>query len=201
MSSKPASEVVDACARRGKFVTQYVRRVSARCTSENDRNQVVGGALIAYVAFFEAQLEELFVGLMIEKYQHPLAQVKPIVVPANRASAKLIINGGRSYVDWLPYEQHLKKRAQGFFRQGAPFAGLDAVSRKSLERASILRNSLAHASDHSQRQFEREFLEGHQIPRSQHRPAPYLRGQHSLGRTRFDVTVTELVLVMQKLTS
>ena len=201
MSSKPASDVVDACARRGKFVTQYVRRVSAHCTSESDKNQVVGGALIAYVAFFEAQLEELFIGLMIEKYKHPLSHVKPIVKPSNRASAKAIINGGRSYVDWLPYDQYLKKRAKGFFKQGEPFSTLDAVSRKSLERASVLRNSLAHASDHSQRQFKQVFLDGHQIPRTQHRPAPYLRGLHSLGRTRFDVTVTELVLVMQKLTT
>lgn len=157
--------------------------------------------MIAYVAFFEAQLEDLFIGLMTKRYEHPRPNVKPIVTPAKRSDAKAIVNGGRSYVDWLPYDQHLKKRAPGFFKDGEPFTTLDSASRKSLDRASILRNALAHASDHSYTQFRRTFLDGHNIPRLQHRPATYLLGQHSLGKSRFDVIVGELVLVMGQLTT
>jgi len=157
--------------------------------------------MIAYVAFFEAQLEELFVGLMTGQLIHSQSHVRPVVILPNKRAAKSIISAGRAYVDWLPYEQHLKRRAPSFFVDGAPFVGLDSVSRAALEKATTIRNALAHASDHSQKSFEKKFITGRQIPVSQRRPAPYLRGQHSIGRTRFDATVSELVLVMQQLTS
>jgi hypothetical protein len=116
-------------------------------------------------------------------------------------AAKLVITGGRNYVDWLPYEQHTRKRASAFFVDGAPFERLDKDSRAALERASVLRNALAHQSDHSQRRFVNEFAKGRALRGSELRPGGYLRGSHSLTKNRFQVQLEELVRVMRELTS
>lgn len=201
MPSKPASNVKDACARRARYVTHYVRRMSAKCNAESDKNQVFAGAYIAYVAFFESQLEDLFIGLMTGRYSHPRSAVGPVVVMPNRDVAKSIVTAGRPYVDWLPFDQNLKKRAPSFLIDGEPFNSLSPPRKQALKKASTIRNALAHASDHSKEQFHRTFIQSATVPLGQRSPAPYLRGAHSLNMSRFEVLVTELVQVMDELTS
>jgi hypothetical protein len=201
MPSKPAEVVADACARRANYLVGYSQRLAARCNSEADRNQVFSGAYVAYLGFFEQQLEELFVGLLTAKYRHPRAVIRPLVVLPSRSVAKSLITGGRNYVDWLPFEQHTRKRAPAFLHNGEPFSSLGKADRDALDRASVLRNALAHQSDHSQRRFAAVFTSGKSLRASELRPGGYLRGSHSLSRTRFEVQLQELVGVMRKLTT
>lgn len=201
MSSKPASSVADACTRRANYLVQYTTRISGRCNSDADRNQVYAGAYVAYLAFFEKQLEELFIGLLTHKYLHPNADVKPVVAMPNAKAAKALITGGRSYVDWLPYDQHTRKRASAFLFDGEPFWSLSKPDRAALERASVLRNALAHQSDHSQRRFRGEFTDGKLLRTGELKPGGYLRGSHSRQKTRFEVQLQELVRVIRELTS
>lgn len=200
MPSKPTSVIADACARRASYLVGYTARVASRCPSEADRNQIFAGAYVSYVAFFEQQLEELFVGLVTGALTHPNAGVRPVVTIPNRSAAKSVIMAGRSYVDWLPYEQHTKRRAPAFLVAGAPFLGLGKAERDSLNKASILRNALAHQSDHSQRQFAAEFTQGRTLRTTELKPAGYLRGSHSINRSRFQVQLEQLVAVIQQLT-
>lgn len=200
MPSKPASAVADACARRANYLVHYTNRMTARCNSDADRNQVYAGAYVAYLAFFEQQLEELFIGLLTGKYLHPKNEVRPLVLMPSAKAAKSIITGGRSYVDWLPYDQHTRKRAPAFLLAGEPFYSLSKPDRSSLERASILRNAVAHQSDHSQRRFSKEFTAGKALRSSELQPAGYLRGLHSRQRTRFEIQLQELVVVIRSLT-
>src|SRR5665811_1179113 len=158
MPSKPSSDVFGSCASRAKYVTQYARRIESRCKSVADRNQVFSGAYVSYLAFFESQIEELFVGLICGKYTHPDSMVKPLVLMPDKTTAKLIVTGGRSYVDWLPYDAHTRKRASSFLADGAPFKGLSNPSRKVLGKSFIIRNALAHSSEHSQRRFKEELI-------------------------------------------
>lgn len=197
MPSKPASTVADACARRAKYIIAYSARISARCNSDADKNQVYAGAYVAYLAFFEQQLEELFLGLLSSRYAHPNPAVRPLVATSNRTVAAGLVRGGRSYVDWLPYELHTKKRAPAFFKDGEPFSRLEKAERDVLERASILRNALAHQSDHSLSRFSAMFTAGKTLRSSELRPGGYLRGSHSLGRNRFQMQLLELVRVMR----
>lgn len=197
MPSSPASRVADDCARRGNYLVGYSTRLSSRCNSEADKNQVFAGAYVAYLGYFEQQLEELFVGLLTGKYVHPDARVKPLVTMPSRSVAKSLITGGRRYVDWLPFEQHTKQRSTAFLRDGAPFARIGRPERDALDRASVLRNALAHQSDHSQARFQATFTEGRSLRASERRPAGYLRGFHSVGRTRFEIQLQELVGVMR----
>ena len=201
MPSKPASSVADACAQRASYVTRYARRIASRCNSEADRNQVFAGAYVSYLAFFESQIEELFVGLLTAAYTHPSRHVRPQVPMPNRSKAKSIVTAGRSYVDWLPYDQHTRKRAPGFLVDGEPFTSLSKPHRSTLEKASVLRNALAHHSDHSQRRFTQEFIDGRAIPLSQRKPPSYLRGAHSRKHNRLEVHLMELVAIMQELTT
>ncbi|MBZ5740332.1 hypothetical protein [Nocardioides mangrovi] len=201
MPSKPASAVADACARRANYLVHYTTRMSGRCNSDADRNQVYAGAYVAYLAFFEQQLEDLFIGLLTHKYVHPNTGVKPVVAMPNAKAAKSLITGGRSYVDWLPYDQHTRKRATAFLLEGQPFLGLGKPDRAALERASVLRNALAHQSDHSQRRFKEEFTDGKSLRTGELKPGGYLRGSHSRLKTRFEVQLQELVRVIRELTS
>lgn len=201
MQSKPASTVADACSRRANYLVHYTNRLASRCTTDADRNQVYSGAYVAYLAFFEQQIEELFVGLLTAKFVHPSSAVYPIVKMPNRKVAKSLITGGRSYVDWLPFEQHTRKRAPAFLRAGEPFSSLSTPDKTALDRASVLRNALAHQSDHSLRRFKRVFTDDKALRSSELRPGGYLRGAHSLGRSRFEIQLQELVQVMRSLTT
>lgn len=200
MNSKPASEIADACSRRARYLSQYARRMVARCNNEADKNQVFAGAYVSYLTFFEAQLEALFVGLITGSHSHPNSAIKATLPMPNRRIAKSMITGGRNYVDWLPYNAHTMKRAPVFLVEGRPFTDLSSVRRSTLDNASVLRNALAHQSDHALRRFEVEFVRGRILPVSQRRPPGYLRGAHSLGRNRLEVQLSELVAIMGELT-
>lgn len=200
MLSKPASNVADGCSRRANYLVHYTNRISLRCRTDADKNQVFAGAYVAYLAFFERQLEDLFVGLLTGRYAHASPKVGPIVQMPNAQAAKLLITAGRSYVDWLPYDQHTRRRAPAFFVDGEPFLSLSKADRDALERASILRNALAHQSDHSQRRFKEKFTDGKALRVGEMKPGGYLRGSHSYSRTRFEIQLQELVGVMRRLT-
>ena len=201
MPSKPTTDVADVCARRANFVAGYARRLGRRCNSEADINQVFAGAYVSYVAYFESQIEVLFVGLLTRRLQHPDTTVRPLVAMPNVRTAKSLILGGRRYVDWLPYDQQTKARALAFFDAGAPFVGLPNPDIKALERASVLRNALAHSSDHSQKRFSDTFVSGRSLPPAQQRPAGFLRGAHSLTQNKLEVQLSELIAVMTRLTT
>jgi len=200
MSSKPADSVAAACSRRANYLIHYTRRVASRCPSEADRNQVYAGGYVSYMAFFEQQIEDLFVGLLTGAYHHPRVGIAPLVAMPSRGVAKTVVAGGRSYVDWLPYEQHARKRADAFFVRGEPFTSLGVAERRSLDRASIMRNAFAHQSDHSRVRFAAEFTTGRALRASELSPGGYLRGQHSLNKDRFQAQLEELVVVMRALT-
>ena len=201
MPSKPSDAVALACARRANYLIHYTRRVARRCPADADKNQVYAGAYVAYVAFFEQQIAELFVGLLAGIYIHPRTTVAPLVMMPTRTVAKTVVAGGRAYVDWLPYDQHLRKRAKAFFVGGEPFGDLGASERRSLERASILRNALAHQSDHSRGRFAEEFTSGRALRPGEQNPGGYLRGQHSINKDRFQAQLEELVAVLRGFTS
>jgi hypothetical protein len=201
MPSKPATDIADACSRRANFLAGYARRLARRCASEADVNQVFAGAYVSYVTYFENQIELLFIGLLTGRLIHSDHKVRAVVAMPNARTAKSLILGGKRYVDWLPFDQHTKPRSLAFFVEGAPFADLSAQHRASLDKASVLRNALAHSSDHALKRFQTVFVDGHSLPPAQQSPAGFLRGAHSLSQNRFEVQLAGLVAVMNQLTT
>jgi hypothetical protein len=141
---------------------------------------------MSYYAFYERQLESLFLGLLTGQLQHPTASVVPLATFASAQSADEIVRDGRKYVDWLPFERHTMQRSKLYFAGGAPFDRLQAGHRRLLEEAGLLRNALAHQSAHALQRFRVELVDGNGLPTSQSNPAGYLRGDYSLGVTRLN---------------
>jgi hypothetical protein len=111
--------------------------------------------------------------------------------------------GGRSYLDWLPYQKYTLKRAKAFFRNGMPFTNLDKTDMKKLEVLYIIRNAIAHKSQHSLSIFEKEVVGSIPITQQERKPAGYLRGIFRItpSQTRYENLITEMVSTVSKLCS
>src|SRR4051794_27409628 len=89
-----------------------------------------------YMLFYtsvERTLEELFVGLLTRKLTVTQAGVRPVVTAPNAPTALRLVLGGRSYVDWLPFDRHTKPRAEALLADGKPFTALAKADRIFLE--------------------------------------------------------------------
>jgi hypothetical protein len=113
--------------------------------------------------------------------------------------ARRIVTAGRKYVDWLPFDRHTEPRASAFLSGGRPFSKLENSDRRALDQLDVIRNALAHESSHSLRQFRRLYTEGKALPVDQLTPSGYLRGQHSIGTTRFTNTLNEVAGIFGRL--
>lgn len=151
-----------------------------------DLNQVFAGAFVSFYAFFERELESLFLGMLSGRLVHPVGDVQPLVTFASEDVARQVVFGGRNYADWLPYDRHLKDRAKLFYRVGLPFVPIQPSDKEALEDLGVVRNALAHQSKHSLAVFQARFIEGQLLPASQQNPASYLRGLKQLNQTRFE---------------
>lgn len=195
----PTTHVSDACRRRARFLNQHVERMLRRAAAIADKNQIVSGTLVSYYAFYERQLEALFMGLLTGRLQHATARVRPLANFTSIRAADEIVRDGRKYIDWLPFDRHTVKRSTLYFENGEPFNRLTGAQRRVLEELGLLRNALAHQSAHSVQRFRSEFIDGNFLPTWQKRPAGYLRGDYSLGVTRLNHYLTASVGVMNHL--
>lgn len=164
-----------------------------------DKNQLVSGALVSYYAFYERRIEELFMGLLTGRVQHPSLNVSQLAQFSSIRSAEQIVRDGKKYIDWLPYDRHTLGRSKLYFNDGLPFTRLTPAQRGLLDELGVLRNALAHQSAHSLKRFEAEFVEGAALPSWQSTPAGYLRGDHALGTTRLEHYLRSTVGVMNAL--
>jgi hypothetical protein len=114
-------------------------------------------------------------------------------------TARAIVNGALSYVDWFPHEKHTTRRAEAFFSSGKPFSRIERQHIQTFENAGVLRNVLVHQSTHSVRKFKKRFVEGKSLPTREHNPAAYLRGSHAVGQTRMAFLMATLVNALESL--
>lgn len=180
-------------------MSQHVKRVSNRCPLVADKNIIYSGAFVSYVAFFETQLEDLFVRQLAGELVHPTSMATPVVQFPSQAVARDFVFSGRKYADWLPYKEHTQKRAQIYYSDDHPFNRLPPTLRTQLRNVSTLRNALAHNSRHSMGQFKKTFIDNQQIPVREQSPAQFLRGQSTRSLTRFDVHIATMVSAMDAL--
>jgi hypothetical protein len=202
-----ATTLADRLAREARSLEVYVRRterlVAAGKLPMVDRDRAYAAGYTLFYTSLEFAIENLFIGIITCKLTLKQAGVKPIVTARTQAVAMQLILGGRTYVDWLPFERHTHRRAKALLVGGKPFTCLSKSDRRFLERMSILRNALTHRSAHALRQFEREFIEQNPVPGglppAQHDPVGYLRGQHAANQTRFGYQLAEAAAIMRRL--
>lgn len=158
-----------------------------------DLKYVYAGAFISFITETEHRIQELFLGLVMGRISHPRLKTKPLVTVKSESVLRKVLVGDRSFVDWLPYDKSTRRRANAYFSSGEPFRSLSKAHRHSLERASILRNALAHQSGSAQRLFREAFVDGKALPVAERTPSGYLRGFHAPGQRRINLVFSEVV--------
>jgi hypothetical protein len=202
--ARPASTIADRLSRRAVALNRYVRRIE-RLVSDGrmpvrDARVAYAGAYMAYHVQLEAAIEDLFMGLLMQRVRIGGGASRPIVHVGSEAVAKAVVRGGRAYVPWLPIDG-TRKRATTFLSRGAPFSTLTSAEKATLERAQAIRNALAHPGPHALRRFQADVIGGVAVPPDQRRPDGYLRGQHAVGQTRFEYLLAECGAVFRRLCS
>jgi hypothetical protein len=195
--SKVAGEVASRAAGLNAYVARMERLRDAGELSRPDLNRVYGGAFLSFHTYVERSIERLFLGLLMGRFVGP--SLAPLIDVRSEVTARKIVNAGKKYVDWLPFDRHTEPRAAAFLSGGRPFTDLARADRRTLDQLGIIRNALAHESTHALRQFRRTYTDDRALPPEQLTPAGYLRGQHSLGTTRFTNTVNEVVNVFTRM--
>ncbi len=198
-----ATKVSREVAARARGLNAYVGRMEklfgTKAISRVDINRTYAGACLGFCTYAERSLERLFLGLLMRRFVHEAAAVQPLVDIRSDRVARAVVNGGRKYVDWLPYDQFTEPRAEAFLSRGLPFTAMNKDDRKALQRLFVLRNAIAHESKHSLRQFHAHFTDGKALSGDQLTPAGYLRGRHSADQTRFSYTLAEAVDIFRRL--
>lgn len=203
----PATDLAVRLAREARSLELYVGRVEglvrARRVPKVDLDRAYAAGYMLFYTSVERTIEQLFVGLLTGKVTLTHPGVKPVVVAPNAPTALRLVLGGRTYVDWLPFERHTKRRAEALLADGKPFTSLVKADRAFLDRMSVLRNALAHRSEHSLRQFDREYIQNNPVagglPPAQHKPIGYLRGQHAANQSRLSYQLAEAAAIIRRL--
>ena len=203
----------DASVHLGKFISHLNNLDKTRRKMETllkggvivgrDIEQVYEGLFMSSITSLENWIESLFVGLMVGRITHHSASVVPHVSFNSDRIARDVILGGRNYLDWLPYQRYTIKRAKAFYRNGVPFTNLDKTDIKKLDVLYIIRNAIAHKSQHSLSLFEKEVVGTIPITQQERKPAGYLRGVFRItpSQTRYENLITEMVSTINKLCS
>lgn len=192
------SLVAKGVASRALWLNRYALRMQRKGLSAADLNQVYSGAFSSYFAFVEQRIEELFLGLLVGRFDYGRPDVVPMAQFHAAADVNSIVFGGRDYADWLPYT-YTVDRAKLFFKDGGPFVALAPQHKGSLTQLSVMRNAVVHDSRHARRKFKTVFTEGRALRPGELSPAGYLRGQHAAGTTRLEFLFGEGVAAMQAL--
>lgn len=152
---------------------------------------------------FENLIEEYFIGMLTKQILPPTHLIVPRVVFKSGQIAREVVYGGRSYVDWFPYDRTLKL-ADVFYRSGRPFSDFDRSDKHELDKLLKLRNAIAHSSSHAKREFERHVIESTPLMPRERTPAGFLRSQIlslSTSQTRFQNFMIEMAGFANKLCS
>lgn len=199
-----ATVVLNDVAARARELNRYLGRVEKLHVegrlSDRDVRRAYAGAFLAFYAYLERSIERLFLGTLMGRYEHRSLSVRPLVSIKSEHVARLAVQGGRDYADWLPWD-HTVRRAAAFLSAGRPFSELSKTHQNAFQRLGILRNAIAHESKSSQKRFRRELIAGASLPASQLTPAGYLRGQHAPGQTRFAHHLADAVVAFSDLCS
>jgi hypothetical protein len=173
----------------------YVRGVVSRSDIEN----MYEAMYLSAFTKFEVLIEDLFVGLLTKKIR-PVSGVLPHVAVKSPPIARKIVFGGKSYVDWFPFDK-TEKLAKVFFNRGRPFTRLDKNDKQSVQILVFVRNAIAHKSRHAIRIFREEVLGDLNLLPRERTPSGFLRSQFRTmpSQTRFEFYMAEMANLASKI--
>ena len=158
-----------------------------------DVERVYSGLYLSLFTEFEGTIEKLFLGLLSGRYysKNRSIQCTSKIKPTNKTQD--VVFGGRSYVDWLPYNENTLPRAKRFFLNGEPFTLIDNNCRDNLSDYCTIRNAIAHRSDIAHQRFQ-NMISSLPILPQERTPAGYLRSNPSSfsPQTQYEIASLEL---------
>lgn len=168
---------------------------------KKDINHVYGAMFIKVLTTFEGFLEELFIGLLCERYKLPTRKKCQKVIFKDKKITYSIILSGNSYADWLPYDK-LMKKAKIYYHDGKPFSILTAREKGILKKMMAIRNAIAHNSPYSNEKFQKIVLSSiTSLPSEYQKPAGFLRYiiRSSPSQSNFEVYLLETIAIVNRL--
>ncbi len=165
-----------------------------------DIEQIYNGLYLEVFCSFEQFIENLFIGLLVNRFNHPSSHVIPRVTFKSDLVAREVVYGGNRYVNWLPYN-HTEQRARAFFRNGLPFTSLQSRDKQLIEQFCYIRNAIAHNSSNSKKIFERKVIGSIPITPRDRTPSGFLRTKFRISpvQTRYENFIVEMAGIALKL--
>ena len=167
-----------------------------------DKKQFYEGLYLKTHVLFETFLEDLFFGLLVENSSiRTPSTVVPRVSVKSHTIAKDLVQSGKNYIDWIPYEKTINA-AKLYFRNGLPFTGLTPSEKQDIYKSHLIRNVIAHESKHSLSKFEQHVIGSTVLPANERKPAGYLMGIYAINpeQTRYQLYAAKLKNIATRLT-
>ncbi|MDP3296017.1 MAG: hypothetical protein Q8N09_00220 [Thermodesulfovibrionia bacterium] len=160
---------------------------------ERDLNFVYSGLFLDVITNFENMIEDLFTDLLTGNTKHLSRKVQTKIIFPTINICRDIVYGTKSYIDWFPYDQTLK-RSNIFFKNGLPFSSLEKQNKTILQEMVYIRNALAHKSRHALKMFNREVIKDKVLIPKEKSPIGYLRRIVALAprQTQYEVYISEI---------
>lgn len=201
LTSRPAADLAARVAQRARGIDSFVGRLEVLATegrlSRTDIERAYTGAFLSFFTLYERSWEDLFFGLLMGRLT--LARpVVPLVSIKSESVARNVVKGGSAFITWFPLD-HTLNRAPLYLSQGRPYDRITSIQKGQVTKALTIRNALAHESREALRKFHKSLIGQQLLPKSETRPAGYLRGNHAANQTRLNRVMAELTLVFASL--
>jgi hypothetical protein len=166
---------------------------------QRDLNFVYEIAFLSCFVAFENYLEGRFIDLLVGKETSKVKDFMPRATIKSPAIARELVYSGRPYVEFLPYKNTIRL-AERFFRGGRPFTDLPSDMQQELSFCHAIRNDLAHKSRSSRQGFVDMCIgRGVKLPSKDLIVHRYLQTSFSVGYSRFENHVSQLITIAQEL--
>lgn len=161
--------------------------------NQRDISAVYEALFLRSVTSFESFLEELFIDILMGKAAYDRKRVKPILSIRYRKDLIRILLQNERYMNWLPYN-YTVDRAKIYLDEGRPFSDLSDGDRSLIKTISLIRNAIAHKSDHALDEFKNKVISSQTLLPAERSPSGFLRTRMRSGTTqnRFQVYTAAL---------
>jgi hypothetical protein len=166
-----------------------------------DLHAVYEALFVTAYSSFEAFLEAQFFAILAERAVY--AKKRKVVLrmkPTSPAALREILLQGKDYLTWIPFNQ-TEDRAKLYLKDGRPFSELDGGNKSKIKAVHLIRNAIAHKSDHSKRLFDEKVIGGMALLPVERKPAGFLRSQVRASPVviRFEVYMQDLAAIARLL--
>lgn len=200
MSRTPFSQFSGRIRRLERTRSRIEKAASHEFVKRADVELLYESLLLRGITHFEAFLEDLFCAILLGKAGYPQSRAKVLVPFANARNLYRIVWRNEKYLDWLPYDKTCE-RAKTYLLGGRPFTLLTDGERSRLKNLHLIRNAIAHRSQHARHEFVRVVIANQQLPPRERTPGSYLRSVHRFDprATRFEQAMVDLKEICHRL--